>query len=173
MLRALFHFVLASKNAEILTQDLAHKRLNGILQNPELLILDPFTSERFKHPIPRTSLSATADPNLVEIGATVAKKYFERRTEILRTRRREAIAAGELSESTKAAERARNEELADMDMMNAIMNQSAQLQTTMMLQAAQNTSMMNVASAIAAGAAEQARATRNAMACQSKFSVLW
>jgi hypothetical protein len=59
-----------------------------------------------------------------------------------------------------------------MNMGGAIMNQSAQQQTAMMLQAAQNTSMINAASAMAASQAMQARATRNAMAYQSEFFVL-
>jgi hypothetical protein len=140
-------------------QDTCHTQINKILLNKSLMIHDPYTDEPFKHNIPRRTYDNDVSPEIKAMFVKANQVYLEKRAEILAERQTAGI----------IEEKERNERARTGDFATMAMNQSTQNSTNMMLNAAQNTQMMAAASAFAHAQAQNAWATRNAMAIQSKL----
>ncbi|CAH0005052.1 unnamed protein product [Clonostachys byssicola] len=147
------------------------KALNKVILDESLYIVDSFSDERFKYPIPMASLPKAPDAASLKNINDKIKLYQEKRAEILAQRRADAIATGDLSEVQKKDLRGKMEArglnmegLSTTDMLNIMMNQSAQNSINTSLNAAHNTQMMTLANQMALNAQMQAVSVNNAYA---------
>jgi hypothetical protein len=145
--------------------------LNKVILDESLYIVDSFSDERFKYPIPKASLPKAPDAASLKNIDDKIKLYQEKRAEILAQRRADAIANGDLSEVQKKDLRGKMEArglnmegLSTSDMLNIMMNQSAQNSINTSLNAAHNTQMMTLANQMALNAQMQAVSVNNAYA---------
>ncbi|KAF2668111.1 hypothetical protein BT63DRAFT_426933 [Microthyrium microscopicum] len=78
----------------------SREKLNQLMASPDHLILDPYTDEPFKFPLPLASLPSSK-PEIAAHFTKVIETFTTKRAKIIATRRAEAIANGEMTEAEK------------------------------------------------------------------------